>query len=164
MSIQEYKEIVRLLKGSFRFMLQTREQEEVWLTWLKNYEFADVKAGVTRYILSSAKEPTVRDIIESIEKAQEAERMRRSYDRQQRMVHCPHCRDTGLIVTESPTGILQSRPCEMCERGRENYPFYFKTDEEKEQWYRDNAAKGAVRPFEASQEFVNAYVYGVVKE
>ena len=159
MDKREYSEIVRLLKGSYRFLMQEQDQIMVWWTWLKDYTFEEAKSGVTQYIMNNTREPNAGDIVNAIEKARDANRYRQQYDANQRMGHCPHCRDTGLIVTESPTGIKQGRPCEMCERGRQRYPFWF--IEDKDEWYKDHPE--FPRPYEAPQSFVDTYVYGVKK-
>ena len=167
MSGQEYREIVRMLRGSFRQLFQTDEQTEVWWTWLKEDDFFEAKMGVTAYIMKETREPTVAAIIDSIEKERERERSRKMYTTipaNTKTVRCIHCKDTGLIVTETKTQVLVSRPCRECEMGRKNYPWEFLTDEEKEEWFQKEEKKGrrpCRHPYEASKEFYLMYCYGI---
>ncbi len=169
MSGQEYRDIVRLLRGSFRQMFQTNEQTEVWWTWLKEYDFHDAKNGVTSYIMNETREPTIAAIIDWIDKARERERIQMrnaQIPNNSKTVRCIHCKDTGLIVTTTPTGVQVGRACRECEMGRTRYPWEFLTDEEKEEWFQKEEKKGrrpCRHPHEAPEDFYMEYCYGVNK-
>lgn len=160
MNREEFIEVANTLKGNWRFMLQTQEELLLWFTHLKEYSLRDAKGGAVRYILSETTEPKIRDIIDAIDAYKASEK--RTVNLNERMVHCIYCKDTGLIVTESPTGVKLGRPCRACKRGEQRYPWEFMDKEEQEEWMMKEVKKGrnVPRPVEAPKEFYETYTKG----
>ena len=160
MTQQEFSDIIYKLKGNWRNMFDTEEQQMLWWTYLRDYEAADASAGVVKYILSETIEPKIAAITDYIDKAKK-ERKYAKVD-PSTAVHCIHCKDRGLIITESPTGVMLGKPCDMCGRGRERHPWEFMSKQEQDEWYVEEGRKGRKpeRPFESTKAQYLAYVEG----
>ena len=145
-------------------MFQTQEEMLLWWTHLRDYSFAEAKGGAVRYILSETTEPKIRNIIDAID-AYKATQRKATYSNE-KTIGCIHCRDTGLITWTSKTGVRLGRPCDKCNRGRQNYPWEFMSKEEQTEWIEKEAKKGrsVPRPVEAPKDFYMQYVYGVANK
>lgn len=158
----EFDDIVgRKLYGAYGMMRYTDEQN-LWFEQLKDFQADVVNAAITDYISVNTRRPTPADIIGECKRIISTRRSMDNY-RNERLVSCPFCHDRGLIVTKTPMGIWNGRPCTECGKGREKYPWYFLTDEEKEKAMKEEERQGLKPPrsvFSASKEFYNWYNYG----
>lgn len=163
MTKEEFKQVVDTLKGAYKWMFDTEEKVLSWYSFLRDYPYGEVKMGVTRYVLNYKDEPTIADILDSTAAARRENRVRTNM--RVKSVKCIYCQDTGLIISESPTGVMLGRPCTKCDRGRQNYPWDFLDDKERADYYDRELRRGrmAQPPSTADKDFYMAYVFGRTK-
>lgn len=150
MIANEFKMIIEKLMSVYRGQnfLQTETEQRTWYGQLQKFDFQDVDKAVNDWISYNKWPPTPSDILTQARRYQEGRKQAafESNFRQEKLVHCPHCNDRGLIVTVSPSGIYNGRPCTFCPKGREKYPWYFLTDEEKEASIQEEERQGRRPP------------------
>lgn len=161
MTKEEFAKIVNALRSNYQWMLESDEEVLSWFTFLKNENYEDVRRGITRIILNNPKPPTVAEVMENTAAARREYRMNSNMNTE-RAVHCIYCKDTGLIVTQSPTGVMLGHPCDKCKRGREKYPWNFLDAKEQRDFIDQEIRKGRniQKPIESPKDFYMAYVYG----
>jgi len=143
-------------------MLRYPDEQDLWFNQLERYDTDVVNIAVTDYISVNSRRPTPADIINECKRIISTRRSMDNYHNE-RLVKCPYCNDSGLIVTMSPKGIWNGRPCTHCPKGRENYPWEFLTPEEQEAYLKEEERQGLHPPrkvLEASKEFYMLYNYG----
>ena len=162
MIASEFGMIQQKLHGAFS-ILSDKPDQQVWFDALKAYDYSDVDAAVTEFIYSNNRRPTIADIADGARR-NKAIRTQPIDFRNTKTVKCPYCNDTGLIVTETPLGVKNGTPCDHCGLGRVKHPWYYKTEEEKEEYIKDEERRGLRPPrkiYEASKEFYMMYNYGI---
>lgn len=160
----EFNEIIGRMYGAYG-MLADQESQRVWYEQLKEFDFADIRTAVDDYTRYNSRRPTIADIIEGTRRVRRT-RQAQANIHQERLVRCPYCNDTGLVTKITPTGIRVGHPCESCPRGRENYPWYFMSDDERETALKEAEKRGEKpprKPHQASHEFYMQYCYGVTE-
>lgn len=145
MTKEEFREVVKILQGNWRYMLQKEDELLSWWTFLREYSYRDAKNGAVRCVLNQSEEPKIKDIREAID-AYKATEKQKELDTNAPTIHCIYCRDTGLITKMSPTGYRVGRPCDQCDRGRNNYPWDFMSEEEQSEWIEKENQKGRSVP------------------
>lgn len=155
----EMERVFRPLVVAFR-LEDSAELRKVWWTHLMEFDADTVFDAVMSYINSERRTPTVADIVSICNTLRNSRRSIPS--KIGKTVKCPYCKDLGLIRVEYETGVTVGRPCTECPKGKERYPWYFKTEEEKQAWREQEAKKGRAVPIphEASEAFYRAYVFG----
>ena len=164
MIANEFGIIQRKLHASFG-ILSDADDQRVWYDSLRQYDFEDVDASVSAYIYANNRRPTIADIVNGA-RVNKSKRSRPPEFRGRATVSCPFCKDKGLIITVTPMGIVNGRPCDKCGMGRAKHPWEFKSEEEKEQALKEEEQRGLHPPrdvFEASKEQYMLYNYGVEK-
>ena len=152
--------IVQKLHASFG-MLNEKDDQRVWFDALKPIDFADVDAAVSSFIYSNNRRPTIADIVNGA-KQNKSRRTRQPEIQKSKTVRCPYCKDTGLVFTHYKYTSV-AHPCTECELGRITHPWDFKTDEEKEEYIRDEEKRGLRPPrsyHEAPKEYYLDYITG----
>ena len=162
---QEQFEPIRFKLDKAFNVLHDDETILLWFENLESFDHEDVDTAAKEFIYSNNRRPTIADIVTGA-RASKARRTRHPEVHRNRLVKCPYCNDTGLIVTESPHGGWNGRPCTHCEMGKVKHPWEFKTAEEKEQILKEEERQGLRPPrevFEATKEQYMLYNYGVEK-
>ncbi len=163
MLANEFDEIKRILSGRYKVC---NEGPEVirWYESLKEFDFAIVKEAVNDWIINDGWKPEVVNIVERCRDVQRWKRQLQAAapDPNEKTVGCPHCRDSGLIITTSPTGIVQGRPCDKCFRGKKNYPWAFMSEHDRADYNAKEIKAGRSVPkvHHAPDDFRAWYVYG----
>lgn len=163
--IQAEFELVRKKIDAAFNMLHDNDTIRLWYENLKSFDYTDVDTSASEFIYSNNRRPTIADIVTGA-RASKARRTRPPEIHGKRLVKCPYCNDTGLIVTESPNGGWNGRPCDECGMGRVKHPWEYKTEEEREAILKDEEKQGLRPPrdvYEAPKEFYLMYNYGVEK-
>ena len=159
MDYREMTTIAEQLRAAYR-ILNTEAETQVWYTYLKDFAFDVVNAAVKDYIMTEPRIPSIANIVQYCKDTEKARRnTARNYDPNAKTVKCVFCKDRGLIYYQTPTGVIQGRPCDKCEEGRRRYPWKFLTEEQKQAWKESEAKKGRpyVEPHECSREFYELY-------
>ena len=158
----EFGEIVKKLYGAYG-ILSERDQQVVWFEQLRNIDYSEVEEAVNDWIRYNAYKPSIADIVEGAKRIRSVRQTEKNF-RQMRLVKCPICGDTGLVVKETPRGGFVGSPCTSCNLGRERYPWYFMSEEDKERWFKEEEKQGRKpprHPHVASDEFYLMYHYGI---
>lgn len=162
----EMQEIRRILNGKYK-ICQTMDETERWFYQLKEFDFATVKEAINDWIINDGWKPEVVNIVERCKDVQRWKKQLQAAapDPNEKTVGCPYCRDSGLIVTTSPTGIVQGRPCDKCFRGKKNYPWAFMSEHDKADYNAKEIKAGRSVPkvHRAPDDFRAWYVYGKEK-
>lgn len=168
------EEVLRLkqrLKATWKDIMPDANSVAVWRDTFEDYTFKEVEHAAVEYMKTNYYKPTPADIIACIPARIPAAAYKpapqKKYETMPdgkvvRVVKCKWCRDSGLIITTSPTGIDQGRPCTHCEMGRINYPWYFLTEQEKADYNAKELKAGRSVPnyYYAPDDFRKAYLYG----
>lgn len=161
----EFDDIVgRKLYGAFG-MMRYQEEKDLWFEQLAEFDADVVNIAITDYISVNNRRPTPADIINESKRVISTRRSMDNY-RNEKLVKCPYCYDRGLIITVSPKGIVNGRPCTHCSKGREKYPWSFLTPDEQEKVLKEEERQGLKPPRDvhvAPKEYYNMYNYGVEK-
>lgn len=163
MIVSEMEEIRRILFGRYK-LLQTKNDTERWYHQLKMYDFSVVKEAVNDWIINDGWKPEVVNIVDRCNDVLRWRRqIREAEEVNVKTVACPVCRDTGLVVKTSPTGVLVGTPCTACRMGQVRYPWEFLSDEQKQQYNEREIKAGRQVPkiHEAPKDFYNWYVNGI---
>lgn len=156
MGFDDIKTIMGFLRSNY-FMQTDEAAAQVWYTHFADYDAGLVREAVMDYMRTERKPPTIADIVDRCDTVRKARR--KAPDPNARTVRCPYCRDRGLIMRETPTGVIVGHPCTECSSGRERYPWRFLSPEEQ-QAYKEREAKAGrpyVEPHECSREFYEMY-------
>ena len=162
MIAKEFDVIQRILSSRYKLCDDSIESYR-WYEALKAYDLSVVKEAVNDWIVNDQWKPDVINIVDRCndvlrwrQKAREAE------DPNMKTVACPECRDTGLVVKTSPTGIRIGSPCQKCKLGRSRYPWEFLSDEQKRAFNEREikAGRAVVKEHTAPKDFYEWYVYG----
>lgn len=159
MDFREMTTIAEQLRAAYR-ILNTEAETQVWYTYLREFDFDIANAAVTDYIMTEPRIPSIANIVQYCNDTIRARRNpTRTYDPNAKTVKCRFCKDRGLVLRITPTGILEGDPCTNCEEGRLRYPWQFLTEEQKQAWKESEAKKGRpyVEPHECSREFYELY-------
>lgn len=153
MKFDETQKILSSLRASY-YIDSKAETVQVWHTHLMQFDYDTVYAATMDYIANERRTPTIADIVERCRAVLSARRHPQP-DPNARTVKCPYCKDRGLIMYESPTGVILGRPCTSCGKGRERYPWEFMTPEEQQAWREAEAKQVRKVPvfYVASDEF-----------
>ena len=158
----EFDEIQRILNGRYK-LCNSQDEAFRWYEGLKAFDFSVVKEAVNDWIVNDGWKPEVVNIAERCRDIMRwRQQSRVNLDPNEKTVGCTYCRDSGLIVTTTPTGIVQGRPCDKCFRGKKNYPWAFLSEKEKEDYNAKEIKAGRSVPkvHTAPEEFKKAYLYG----
>lgn len=161
----EFDEIRRILHGRYK-MFEDQADVIRWYEGLKAYDFATVKEAVNDWIVNDGWKPEVVNIAERCKDViRWKKQIRATQEPNVKTIACPYCHDSGLIITTTPTGIEQGRPCTHCIKGKLNYPWYFLSQQEKDEYNAREIKAGRSVPkyHYAPEEFRNAYLYGTTK-
>ena len=137
----------------------------LWYENLMDFSVDDVDTAVNDFIYNNNRRPTIADIVQG-SRLSKNRRTRPIDIYNTKTVKCPYCNDSGLIVTVSPKGVWNGRPCTHCSKGKEKHPFDLLTPEEQEVVYKEEERQGlrpCRHPFEATKEQYMLYNYGVEK-
>lgn len=160
MKFDETERVLRTFRASYYMDISTATAQ-VWYTHLMDFDYSIVNAAAMDYIANERKAPTIADIVEKCRAIIKARRESayQEPDTNTKTVKCPFCKDRGLVMYESPTGVLIGRPCTSCPAGRKRYPWEFLTEEQKQIYRESEAKKGRVvpKPHVASDEFYAEY-------
>lgn len=162
MIVAEFEIIANKLYGAFG-MLTDEETQRVWWNQLKDLPLSDVEQAVDDYTRYNSRRPTVAEIFDGAKRVRLQRQVENDFHNV-RLVRCPVCNDTGLVVKITPKGIAVGTPCTDCPRGKTNYPWYFLSDDEKAEWIKEEEKQGRKppkHPSEASEEFYMMYCYGI---
>lgn len=162
----EFGEIQQKLAGAYG-MLEDRQSQETWYSYIRHLEAQDVRRAVDAWISQNQRRPTIADLIEWADNFRVRRRKAEIMDQYPKDCSCQVCRDTGTVVTTYPTGVEVMAPCRACARGRDALPWYFLTEEAKEEWYKSEEKKGRRpprHPLRAPDDVWKAALYGPDKE
>lgn len=163
MIAKEFDEIRRILSGRYKLCEDSKESFR-WFESLKAYEFSIVKEAVNDWIVSDGWKPEVVNIVDRCNDVLRWRRQsREAAEPNVKTVACPICRDSGLVVKTSPTGIRVGTPCTACKMGQLKYPWEFLSDDQKQQYNEREIKAGRQVPkiHEAPKNFYNWYVNGI---
>lgn len=158
----EFDGIKRILKGRYN-LFEDNADVFRWYEELKGFDYSVVKEAVNDWIINDGWKPEVVNIVERCKDViRWNAKIKAAQEPNVKTISCPHCRDSGLIITTSPTGIDQGRPCTFCPKGRQNYPWYFLTQQEKDEYNAKEIKAGRSVPIYhyAPDDFRQAYLYG----
>lgn len=158
----EFDEIRRILHGRYKIC---EDQKDVirWYEALKGYDFAVVRDAVNDWIVNDGWKPEAVNIVERCKDViRWKQQAQTDTDPNEKTIGCPYCRDSGLIVKISPTGIVEGDPCDFCFRGKKNYPWKYLSEQEKQDYNTKEAKAGrsVPRAHRAPDDFRASYVYG----
>lgn len=160
----EFEEIRRILNGRYKLF---EDQADVlrWYNGLKEYDFAIVKEAVNDWIVNDQWRPEVVNIAERCKDVLRWKRQIKAAAAENpnaKTVACPYCHDKGLIYKTYPTGIQTAHPCTQCQAGRRNFPWFFLTTEERNEYNAKEIKDGRTVPnyHVAPDDFLRAYLYG----
>lgn len=168
------EEVLRLkqrLKATWKDIMPDASSVAVWRDTFEDYTFKEIEQAAIDYMKANYYKPTPADIIGMIPVKVPAAAYNsapaKMYEtmpdgRVQRVIKCRWCNDSGLIINTYPTGAQAAQPCEHCEMGRINYPWYFLSPEEKAEYNAKEIKAGRSVPnyHYAPDEFRQAYLYG----
>ena len=158
----EFDGIKRILKGRYN-LFEDNADVFRWYEELKGFDYSVVKEAVNDWIINDGWKP---EVVNIVERCKDVicwnAKIKATQEPNVKTISCPYCRDSGLIITTTPTGIDQGRPCTHCVKGRQNYPWYFLSDEEKREYNAKEIKAGRSVPFYhyAPDEFRQVYLYG----
>lgn len=163
MLANEFDEIRRILYGRYKICNEKAEVAR-WYNELKGFDFSVAKEAINDWIVNDGWKPEAVNIVERCKDVERWRKQIRTAEEEPNVktVSCPYCRDSGLIVKTTPTGIVVGEPCEHCHRGRQNYPWEFLTEQEKHDYNVAEAKAGRSVPavHRAPDDFRQAYLYG----
>ena len=166
MIAKEFDEIQRTLSSRYKLCEDSRESFR-WYESLKAYDFSVVKEAVDDWIINDGFKPALINIVDRCNDVLRwRQKIREAEEPNVKTIACPHCRDTGLVTTVSPTGVLMGHPCEHCSRGKKNYPWHFLSEDERREYNEKEikAGRAVVKENAASKDFYDWYVYGKVSD
>ena len=162
MLANEFDEIKRILNGRYKVCDDGTDVIR-WYESLKGFDFATVKEAINDWIINDGWKP---EVVNIVERCKDIERwnkqVRAAEEPNVKTIACPYCRDSGLIVKISPTGIVQGEPCDYCSRGKKNFPWKYLSEQEKHDYNTKEIKAGRSVPkvHVAPDDFRAWYVYG----
>ena len=150
MTDNEFTRVCSLLRGAFPriTLFSSPESSNVLFNALNRFDYRDVWSGVQDCVENSQYPPSIREILDSVERAEsnrhqdERENARRTWNE---AVHCEKCNDAGYVNIKRADGTESIRPC-TCQAARDKFPWAFKTDEELQKAVEDQRRKGKNPP------------------
>ena len=162
MIASEFGLIVRKMHAAYN-MLNEQDDQRVWFNALKEFDYTDVDVAVTDFVYANNRRPTIADIVDAAKRNKRRRTMPTDIHRT-KLVKCPYCHDTGLVVTTTPTGVVVGHACTECGMGRVKHPWDFLGEEEREKALKEEERQGLKPPrdaHEAPEEYYMWYCYGV---
>ena len=144
MTEREFVDIRNLLQV-YQGCCRTEPEVKAWWSTLKNYDFAKVYNAVEAYIKTETRPPVPASIISRIPKANPTQKFVPRFEtvngKKVRVVQCPRCNDTGLVIWYDEEQRAIGRPCN-CPAGHHFFRWGWLTREEKEEYIQKNGWHG----------------------
>lgn len=171
MTREEFGKLSKIINdtmGKLSFLVNEDLQDTFW-NFCVPYPYDVAKKAVIDLIEREAYDTEGRRVPLSlylVERKIEREQVFRRSQEQKRQEQeqqrtCPNCGNRGYIMTRYPTGVEYFRAC-GCKVGREKYPWFFKTDADRQNDGDEGARRSwaAYEAFRAPVEFHRQEKYG----
>lgn len=142
MTTEELNAIVETLDKAFpKLNLSDGAIKTMFRENIKRFSFSAAKQGMEQYILTETEFPTIAGVVNKMQSIQQMINQDIYGFNTASIVSCTKCKGKGFIFHYYDSGREKMQPCD-CKRGRAMYPWYFKTDYERNQDREEQIRRG----------------------